>query len=181
MEERDLDQQVMAPSRLYGVRDWVIVFYRRLPHVMNVRVLNRAMRDRQIAGDFDSVEGLADRIKCSRSTVSRFFSGRNTSLAVTLKILGALQLTFDQVFVEISAGLLARLQAEGVVQTQKGIMIVTTEVLTWPEAAGIREHFGLPALGPVAGQPALLAAGQPYHDGAGRRLAAGTAVVAEDG
>jgi hypothetical protein len=139
------------------------------------------MRDRQIAGDFDSVEGLADRIRCSRSTVSRFFSGRNTSLTVTLRILGALQLTFDQVFVEISAGLLARLRAEGVVQNQKGIMIVTTEVLTWPEAAGIREHFGLPALAPGAGQQALPPAGETYRDGAGRQLAAGTGGVATDG
>jgi hypothetical protein len=170
-----LNQQVMAPSRLYGVRDWVIVFYRKLPHVMNVRVLNRAMRDRQIAGDFDSVHGLADRIKCSRSTVSRFFSGRNTSLTVTLQILGALRLTFDQVFVEISAALVARLQAEGVVQYQNGVVVVTTEILAWPEAVGIREHFGLPVLAPGSGQQALPPAGQSYHDGVGGQLAAGTA------
>jgi hypothetical protein len=33
----------------------------------------------------------------SRSTASRFFSGRPTSLAVTLKILEALHLSFEEV------------------------------------------------------------------------------------
>ena len=92
---------------------------------------------------------------------------------MTLRILGALHLTFDQVFVEISAGLLARLQAEGVVQLQKGSMVATTEILTWPEASEIREHFGLPALAPGPARQALPPAGPAYQDGAGRQLPAG--------
>src|SRR5262245_38001027 len=88
----------IMPSRISTLRDFVIVYYRKLPHVMCTRALNRAMRDRQIAGDFDTVAGLADRIDASRSTVSRFFSGKNTSLTVTVRILEALSLTFDQVF-----------------------------------------------------------------------------------
>ena len=87
-------EQTPLPSRIHSVRDWMIVFYRRLPHIVNMRVLNRAMRDRQIAGDFDTVVELADLIGASRSTVSRFFSGRSTSLAVTLKILERLNLKY---------------------------------------------------------------------------------------
>jgi transcriptional regulator with XRE-family HTH domain len=52
---------------------------------------------RQVEGDLDSMERLAVAVGISRSTASRFFSGRPTSLAVTLKILGALRLTFENV------------------------------------------------------------------------------------
>jgi transcriptional regulator with XRE-family HTH domain len=169
----------MSPSRLHGVREWVIVFYRKLPHIMNVRILNRAMRDRQIAGDFDSVEGLADRIGASRSTVSRFFSGKNTSLAIALRILEALKLTFDQMFIEISPALLAKLQAEGMVYDHNGVTVVTAEILTWPEATEIREHFRLPALTAGPAQQALPHGGEasdrrlshdpPVRDGGARR------------
>jgi hypothetical protein len=148
-------QTAVPPSRIYSVRDWVIVFYRRLPHIMNTRVIHRAMRDRQIAGDFDSVLGLADRINVSRSTASRFFSGRNTSLTVTLRILDALHLTFDQVFMEISAALLARLQATGAVYQHNGATFVMSEILTWPEANEIQERFGVPALAAVPTRQAL--------------------------
>lgn len=43
------------------------------------------------------MESLANACGISRSTASRFFSGRPTSLAVTLKILAALRLGFDDV------------------------------------------------------------------------------------
>jgi transcriptional regulator with XRE-family HTH domain len=148
-------QETVVPSRIHSVRDWVIVFYRRLPHIMNMRILNRAMRDRQIAGDFDTVLGLADLIGVSRSTVSRFFSGRNTSLGATLKILDALNLTFDQVFMEISPVLLARLQADGTAHCRNGALHITSEILTWPEANEICEHFGTPALAAAAIHGAL--------------------------
>jgi hypothetical protein len=139
-------QERAVSSRIHSARDWVIVFYRRLPHVMNTRVLNRAMRDRQIAGDFDTLAGLTDLIDVSRSTVSRFFNGRSTSLAETLKILDALNLTFDQVFMEISPALLARLQADGTVLYRNGATHITSDILTWPESNEICEHFGIPTL-----------------------------------
>ena len=44
------------------------------------------------------MESLARAVMRSRSTVSRFFSGRQTSLSVALAILGKLKLDFDQVF-----------------------------------------------------------------------------------
>ncbi len=43
------------------------------------------------------MESLANAVGISRSTASRFFSGRATSLAVTLKILGKLALKFENV------------------------------------------------------------------------------------
>ena len=153
-------QIVMSRSRLRRVRDFVIVFYRNLPHIMNMRVLNRAMRDKQIARDFDSIEGLAVRIKCSRSTVSRFFSGRNTSLAITLRILEALDLDFGQVFMEVGPALLARLQAHGVAYEHSEATVLDPEVLTWPEASGIREHLGLQAQAPGSDRQASSGSGE---------------------
>ena len=50
--------------------------------------------DCQVKGEFDSMEQLAGAVSISRSTASRFFSGRPTSLAVTKRMLGALHLTF---------------------------------------------------------------------------------------
>jgi hypothetical protein len=43
------------------------------------------------------MESLSGACGISRSTASRFFSGRNTSLAVTLRILAALRLAFEDV------------------------------------------------------------------------------------
>jgi hypothetical protein len=169
-ERMNVYQVSMSPSRLHGVREWVIVFYRKLPHVMNLRILNRAMRDRQIAGDFDSVEGLANRIDSSRSTVSRFFSGKNTSLTFTLRVLEALKVNFDQMFMEISPALLAKLQADGMVYDHNGVTVITVEILTWPEATEIRKHFGLVALTDGPAQPALPAASEQYRDRVGRQL-----------
>jgi hypothetical protein len=51
----------------------------------------------QVKRELTSIQDLADRTGFSRSTASRFFSGRATSLAVTLKILSTLHLDFDDV------------------------------------------------------------------------------------
>ena len=53
--------------------------------------------DCQVRGDFESMEQLADAVGVSRSTASRFFSGRPTSLSVTKRILDALGLKFEDV------------------------------------------------------------------------------------
>jgi transcriptional regulator with XRE-family HTH domain len=65
---------------------------------MDLGVCQHAHVRRQIEGEFDSMERLAEAIGCSRSTVSRFFSGKRTSLAVALMVLDKLKLTFDDVF-----------------------------------------------------------------------------------
>ncbi len=50
-----------------------------------------------IAGKYDSREDIAKAIGRSRSTVSRFFGGRNTSIRVFLDILTELGLKFEDV------------------------------------------------------------------------------------
>jgi transcriptional regulator with XRE-family HTH domain len=75
----------------------VTVFYRGIAYQLNLVRCRRALVDRQVEGDFDSMESLANEVGVSRSTASRFFSGRPTSLAVTFRILAALHLRFEDV------------------------------------------------------------------------------------
>ena len=75
----------------------VLVWYRGIPYRLDLVRCRRALVERQIAGELDSMEALADKVGISRSTASRFFSGRPISLAVTLNILKALKLTFNDV------------------------------------------------------------------------------------
>src|SRR5258708_4531516 len=71
--------------------------YRGLPYEIDLARCRQALVQCQVDGEFGSMESLAEVLGISRSTASRFFSGRPTSLAVTLKILGALHLTFGDV------------------------------------------------------------------------------------
>jgi transcriptional regulator with XRE-family HTH domain len=80
-----------APPRRVTVR------YRGLPYSLNLVRCRRALVDCQVKGEFESMEQLADKVGVSRSTASRFFSGRPTSLSVTKRILDALHLTFADV------------------------------------------------------------------------------------
>ena len=75
----------------------VAVWYRGIPYVLDLVACRRALVKRQVEGRFDRMESLAGAIGASRSTVSRFFSGRPTSLGVTLRLLDALGLEFDEV------------------------------------------------------------------------------------
>ena|SRR6266511_3937256 len=75
----------------------VTVWYRGLPYVLDLVRCRRALIERQVEGGMDSMESLAGAVGISRSTASRFFSGRPTSLTVTLKILERLGLRFEQV------------------------------------------------------------------------------------
>ncbi len=79
-----------------------IVNFKGIDHEMNVRVLRLALVHRQVAGEFDSMEQLATAIGISRSTVSRFFAGRATSLTVALAVLDILKLKFEEVFTPIN-------------------------------------------------------------------------------
>ena len=73
------------------------VRYRGIPYTLDLQRCRRALVERQVEGEFASLEALASLIGISRSTVSRFFAGRSTSLSVTLKVLGALRLRFEDV------------------------------------------------------------------------------------
>jgi DNA-binding XRE family transcriptional regulator len=79
-----------------------IVNFRGIDHEMNVPVLRLALVRRQVAGEFESMEQLAHAVGVSRSTVSRYFAGRATSLTVTLGILDKLKLRFEDVYTPIN-------------------------------------------------------------------------------
>jgi len=79
-----------------------IVNFRGIDHEMNLPVLRLALVHRQVAGEFHSMEELAGAVAVSRSTVSRYFAGRSTSLPVALKIVAKLKLKFEDVYTPIS-------------------------------------------------------------------------------
>ncbi len=81
-----------------------VVYFRGVAHEMDDELCRVALIRCQIAGEMDSMQGLADALDVSRSTVSRFFSRRPGSLASTLRILGKLGLRFDEVFRPIGRG-----------------------------------------------------------------------------
>jgi transcriptional regulator with XRE-family HTH domain len=84
-------------ARMASRPKYVTAWYRGIPYTLDLVRCRRALVARQIEGGLDSMESLANTVGISRSTASRFFSGRPTSLAVTLKILDALHLGFDDV------------------------------------------------------------------------------------
>jgi DNA-binding phage protein len=73
------------------------VWYRDVPYELDLVRCRRALVERQVDGTIDSMEGLARTVGISRSTASRFFSGRATSLVTALRIVDALGLTFGRV------------------------------------------------------------------------------------
>jgi transcriptional regulator with XRE-family HTH domain len=75
---------------------YVTVSFRGIAYRLDLVRCRRALVDRQVEDALDSMESLAQKVGASRSTVSRFFSGRQTSLTITLKLLRALDLTFEQ-------------------------------------------------------------------------------------
>jgi hypothetical protein len=86
------------PRTTAGRRRTAVVHYNGVYFTRNLSLCRRALTQRQVEGCYlgGHVE-LADEIGFSRSTVSRFFSGDNLSMVVTLKILGALKLKFKDV------------------------------------------------------------------------------------
>ena len=75
-----------------------VVKFRELDFEMDVALCRAALVQRQAEGEIGSMEGLARAVGRSRSTVSRFFAGRQTSLTVAFRILDSLKLTFEDVF-----------------------------------------------------------------------------------
>jgi Helix-turn-helix len=88
--------QAGAMARMNRPRT-VVVSYRGIPYELDLVRCRRGLVNRQVDGDLDSMESLAQACGISRSTASRFFSGRATSLTVTLKILETLHLRFEDV------------------------------------------------------------------------------------
>jgi hypothetical protein len=84
-------------ARMAGRPKFVRVVYRGIPHTLDLVGCRYALVLCQVRGELESMDGLAAKVRISRSTASRFFSGRPTSLAVTLRILDVLGLRFEDV------------------------------------------------------------------------------------
>ena len=89
-QHRDMARMATRPRK-------VTVRFRGIPYSLNLVTCRRALVQRQIDGDLESMDDLAQLVGISRSTASRFFSGKPTSLTVTLKILDVLKLKFADV------------------------------------------------------------------------------------
>jgi transcriptional regulator with XRE-family HTH domain len=104
------------PTQLIQVRsnrrpDWALVEYEGLPHLLHLRALRRALLNSAIAGTHESRESLAEGTGFSRSTVSRFVAGRNTSTRTTRAILAELGLKWDDVLYALPDELLRELRS----------------------------------------------------------------------
>ncbi len=75
----------------------VIVSYDGHRFRLDLATIERAFFDGIVVGKYDDREALAKACGISRSTLSRFFHGRSTSVRVTLAILRELGLNFDDV------------------------------------------------------------------------------------
>ncbi len=75
----------------------VILAFGGNPHRVDLTTIERAFFAQVVAGRYDSREDIAKAIGRSRSTVSRFFGGRSTSVRVFLEILNELGLKFEDV------------------------------------------------------------------------------------
>jgi hypothetical protein len=73
----------------------VVTSYRGMLYELDLVKCRRALVKRQVDGALDSMESLATTCGISRSTARRFFSGRPTSLTVSLQILAELHLRFE--------------------------------------------------------------------------------------
>jgi hypothetical protein len=75
----------------------VVVWYRGNPYRLDLERCRHAFAQLVVSGEVRGVRDLARKLGMRRSTASRFFAGRNTSLTVTLKILDALKVTITDV------------------------------------------------------------------------------------
>src|SRR2546430_246533 len=73
------------------------VWYGGVPYTLDLVRCRRALVMAEVEGIVSSLNTLALTCGVSRSTASRFFSGRGTSLGVTLRILGCLKVRFEEV------------------------------------------------------------------------------------
>ncbi len=79
-------------------RRTAVVQYNGVLYTRNLSLCRRALTQRQVEGSYLGGHGdIADEIRCSRSSVSRFFSGHNIRADLTRRILDALKLKFDDV------------------------------------------------------------------------------------
>src|SRR5215831_7271703 len=75
----------------------VILAFGGHPHRVDLAAIERGFFAQVVAGKYDSREDIAKAIGRSRSTVSRLFGGRSTSVRVFLEVVNELGLMFEDV------------------------------------------------------------------------------------
>lgn len=80
-----------------------VVRYRGAEYRLDLVMCRRALVRRQVEGTLTNMASLAAAANVSRSTASRFFSGKSTSLAATMRILKVLGLHFHDVAFPLDA------------------------------------------------------------------------------
>jgi len=96
-DERDAARRRRRPES-------VILAFDGHPHRVNLAAIEGAFFAQVVAGRYGAREDIARAIGCSRSTASRFFAGRNTSVRVFLAILHELGLRFEDVATPVMDG-----------------------------------------------------------------------------
>lgn len=82
----------------------VILAFGGNPHRVDLAAIERAFFVQVVAGKYDAREDIAKAIGRSRSTVSRFFAGRSTSIRVFIEIMNELGLKFEDVATPVTEG-----------------------------------------------------------------------------
>ena len=79
-------------------RRTAVVKYNDVCYLRNLSLCRRALTHRQVEGEFlGGMTDLAQAAGCSRSTATHLLSGRNLSMQMTIKLLDALKLRFEDV------------------------------------------------------------------------------------
>ncbi len=76
----------------------VVVRFNGVDYEMDLTAVQLALTRRQVEGEFHRKEQLSEAEGRSRSTVSRWFAGKPTSLPVALSLLEKLGLSFDDAY-----------------------------------------------------------------------------------
>ena len=91
------DSSTRTIKRRHDRDAWTETKFDGHPYRFHVAELERAFFRGVVAGRFTTKEQFSGLIGVSRSTGSRVFRGRNTSLKVALRVLAELELKFDDV------------------------------------------------------------------------------------
>jgi transcriptional regulator with XRE-family HTH domain len=119
-----------------GRPEWALVHYKDEPYALYLRALRQGLLARAVAAESSKIAELAEGIGISRSTLSRFLSGRSTSIDVTLAILKELRLKFEDVCRPLDSHLLERLIRDGAVIERGTVTLLTVDPMSLVTANG---------------------------------------------
>jgi transcriptional regulator with XRE-family HTH domain len=137
------DIQPTQPIRLQGSNarrpDWALVEYEGLPHLLWLRRVRRALLDSAVRGEYESRLAVADGAGVSRSTASRFVSGRHASTRTTKAILDVLGLQWEEVLYPLSDELVREL-AHHARTARNGVQVIDVDPYELPGVRAMLER-----------------------------------------